>query len=736
MNAPAISQYEFGPFRIDPNKRVLLRNGEIIPLTPKCFDTLMALVENSGKLVDKDELIERVWPDAFVEESGLTRNISVLRKVLGDDLHEHRYIVTVPGKGYRFVAPVSQIADETSLIVRERARATITLSEEETGDGREVAAVAETSSHRSGIQSAVGISRRKKIAVAAALTLLSDVGVFALLSGRIADPERSSLNLSYTQLTDQPEQEYFPSLSPDGKFFVYASAASGNWDIYLQRAGGGNPINLTADCPLDDTQPAFSPDGEQIAFRSEREGGGIFIMGATGESVRRATDFGYNPSWSPDATSIACAVESVWNPHSRHAGPSQLWVVSADTGEKRLLFEGDAVQPCWSPRGHQIAFWSQQKGGWRDISMIAADGGEPVSITSDAPIDWSPVWSPDGRYLYFASDRGGSMNVWRVPIEETSGKVLGPPEAVTTPSSYIEHLSFSRDGRRMAYVEAVIRDNIQRVSFDPASETVTVAPAWVIQGSRRATSPTLSPDGAWLAFCSAGDKQEDLFISRSDGTGVRKLTDDAQKDRMPVWSPDGSKLAFYSDRSGKYELWMINADGSGLKRLTHIADSNVGYPVWSPDGRLLAYEVQGKGAFILEATKPWQEQSPQQLPPMRGGEGWIRPFSWSSDGKRLAGWHVRPDGSASGIMIYSLESHRYERITESGSTPVWLSDGIRLLFLNQGKLYLIDSISRKISEVMSLAPNVTGEFALSRDDRLIYFRLSSIEADIWLMVLK
>jgi dipeptidyl aminopeptidase/acylaminoacyl peptidase len=89
---------------------------------------------------------------------------------------------------------------------------------------------------------------------------------------------------TFTRLTDQPGEELFPSLSPDGKSLLYASAASGNWDIYLQRVSGKNPINLTEDSPADDIQPAFSPDGEQIAFRSERDGGGIFMMGPMGST--------------------------------------------------------------------------------------------------------------------------------------------------------------------------------------------------------------------------------------------------------------------------------------------------------------------------------------------------------------------------------------------------------------------------------------------------------------------
>src|SRR5262249_10274856 len=103
--------YEFGPFRLDATERLLLRDGQHIPLTPKAFETLLTLVENSGHVIEKDELIKKIWPDTFVEEVNLARNVYSLRKVLGGE-QATQYIETIPKRGYRFVASVREVRDE------------------------------------------------------------------------------------------------------------------------------------------------------------------------------------------------------------------------------------------------------------------------------------------------------------------------------------------------------------------------------------------------------------------------------------------------------------------------------------------------------------------------------------------------------------------------------------------------------------------------------------------------
>ena len=550
------------------------------------------------------------------------------------------------------------------------------------------------------------------------------------------------LTATFTQLTNQPGQELYPSLSPDGKSFVYQSRASGNWDIYLQRVGGKNPINLTKDSPEDDIQPAFSPDGERIAFRSERDGGGIFVMGATGESVKRLTDFGYNPAWSPDGKEIVCATTGFGRADVRMGRRSQLFVVNVSTQEKRLITPKlqDCVQPHWSPRGDRIACWGYI-GANRDIWTVPALGGDPVPVTADLAFDWSPVWSPDGQYIYFASDRGGSMNLWRVRVEERSGRPLASPEPFTTPSPYSSQLSFSRDGRRLAYVQETVDSNLNKVAFDSARGVAVGRPVPLTQDSVRKTQLNASPDGRWLVFASVGAR-EDLFVIQTDGTGMRQLTDDAARDRMPAWSPDGKRIAFYSDRSGKYEAWIINADGSGLRQLTIYPSDSVLTPLWSPDGARIACTVQNGIPFLIDANKDRRDQSPQHLTPLAEKGTWLWLWSWSADGRKLAATLMRSDAGSAGFGIYSLESNQFQPLAASGGWPVWLRDGRRLLYLEgrsgaswpgAGKMFVIDSISGKAHEALSVDPLEFGSnFGLPRHEKALYFTVLRSEADVWL----
>ncbi len=593
------------------------------------------------------------------------------------------------------------------------------------------------------IASRVGLGRtlkrrRNALAVVGMLALVS-VG-YVLLPNRVEEPRFSELDASFTQLTSRRGEELLPNLAPDGRTLMYSSRESGNWDIYLQRVGGENPLNLTEDSDADDLQSNFSPDGDSIAFRSERGGGGIFVMGATGESVRRLTDFGFNPVWSQDGQEILFGTQSIGaTQRSRSAANSELWAVNVATGSTHQVFSGDAVQPHWSPHGYRIAYWAISAGR-RDVWTMTPSGGEPVAVTNHAAADWNPVWSPDGKYLYFSSARGGSMNLWRVPIDEETGETLGEPEPVTTAASGDGiHLTLSADGKRMAYAVLNATTNIMKVRFDPVKKAVIGKAVVVTGGAVTTSTPDVSPDGESFVFMRAG-AQEDLYIGGSSGEDIRQLTNDIYNDRFPRWSPDGIKIGFYSNRSGDYQLWTINPDGGGLTQLSN-ETFDVAYPMFSPDGSSVAYTDLRTGSFIIESGKSWEQQSPLKLPPLTDGDEFFAVSSWSPDGKLLAGhgYSSTRNPRQDGIYVYSLDSGQYEKLTDSGANPRWLSDSRVLLYQavpNLFRLRAVDRASKEVWEVLSAERENLSNPVVSGDDRTLYYvSTHQLEADVWLISL-
>jgi dipeptidyl aminopeptidase/acylaminoacyl peptidase len=277
------------------------------------------------------------------------------------------------------------------------------------------------------------------------------------------------------------------------------------------------------------------------------------------------------------------------------------------------------------------------------------------------------------------------MNLWRVPIEERSGLVLGTPEPVTTPSPYSGYLSFSRDGALLAYSDSISSNRTQMVGFDAVNGKIVGQPL-AVPGPAIAYDLSPSEDGKWLAFVS-GRNQDDIFVIRTDGTELRQLTDDSYRDMGPRWSPDGKLILFYSNQSGRYQVCTINADGSSRRQLTEAADE-MWYSMWSPDGR------------------------------------------------RLAGRELMADGRIQGVLVYSFDDRHFDKLTGSGAFAVWLRDSRRLVFSAGDKLNLIDSQSREIKEILSVAPHFNRFLSISADNRTIYFNVVQEEGDIWLASLK
>jgi len=591
--------------------------------------------------------------------------------------------------------------------------------------------------------SATGGARAAEPQPSITLRRLIPVGVLLLAAGGIggwwltrstARELEAAPKFSLHRLTDLPGLEGNPDISPDGRQIVYTSAASGNKDIYVMRVDGGSAIDITAGSPADDEQARFSADGNQLVFRSSRDGGGLFVMGATGESVRRITDEGFDPAWSPDGKSVAYSMEASTDPYSRQAGNVAVWIVDVATGLKRQLPVKDGVQPAWSPDGKRVAYWANT-GGQRDLWTVAAAGGEPVAVTDDEPTDWSPEWSPDGRWLYFESDRAGGMNLFRVEIDPATGAAAGAPEQVTTSAGNLGWARFSADGERMVVAEYELGAVLDLYRLTPGPDG-TAEPLRTLR-PRTLHWCQLSPDAEWIACATIGSP-EDLVLLRPDGSGLRRLTDDVAKDRNLSWSPDGQSLAFASTRSGGWSWWRLQRDGSQLRQLSGFFGGNM--PAWRPDGRSATVTQFGYGLVELDGAGIETLSAVHATPFPEG----IRSFSanaWSPSGTLLAGGDCDAGNHALSVGTIDPASGTYleSRLPVAGwcgrRVAGWLPDSRHYVALGADLVALVDVTTGAYRKLLPADADPAKEklVSLSRDGRILLVETPTSDGNLWLL---
>lgn len=339
MSAERQRLYEFGPFRIDAANRLLLREGEPIALTPKAFDTLLLLVQNPRRLLEKNELMKALWPDSFVEEGNLSQNVFVLRKALGQGSNQQPYIVTVPGRGYRFAVDVRESGPSSSqvlLATPERVR----MVYEEVEEPPDETTSASLPSPKQGLRS------RSMRGVALAICLvLAGVGLYAWLS-----PPPPPRVLRTVPLTHFGRVEVGEALLTDGGRLYFTERTGGHWGLAQVSAQGGEPVEIPTPFPsaalLD-----ISPDRSQLlvgSFSGVGEERALWILPVQGGSPRRVGDAmtASDAVWTPDG-------QRVVYPHG-----VDIYVVNADGSEPRKLLSapGPPAFFRWSPDGRRLRF--------------------------------------------------------------------------------------------------------------------------------------------------------------------------------------------------------------------------------------------------------------------------------------------------------------------------------------------------------------------------------------------
>jgi len=608
------------------------------------------------------------------------------------------------------------------------------------------------------------LKRRISPAVIGAISVVATAALAALAwslwpagEGTTTASSDAAATAPITLTALQLGEELFPSINPNGGNFVYARRGdSGHFDIWELEIGLSRPRNLTDNSFADNTQPAFSPDGARIAFRSDREGGGVYLMDPDGGRPTRLVGDGFNPAWSPDGMIVAYATESTVDPMTR-AGFSELWTVDVASQEPRRITAADAAQPSYSPDGARLAYWSMTDDASQgQIWTVPANAGTAVQATSTpgGVYDWNPVWSPNGTAIYFISNRSGSMDIWRVAVDLATGEPTGDPEQVTSYPGDVAHISFHADQNQMAYVLAEHGEMLYRVEFNPATGTMGRIPARVTTSDGIWTDPAPSPDGTRVAVIGdnvdavTGETQRDLLLIDNDGNLLSVVTDDVFEEGSPRWSPDGRNLAFHSNATGRSQIWLANLQDGSLRTLTRATDAQLYDPVWSPDGSRIAYgDASNHASFILQVGIDWSDQTPEQLPTPGGPESWFEVWSWSPDDRTLAG-RLMQGNSAQDLAVYSLETQEYTSLTpyeldpllgvpmaRSGAFPLWLGDSRRLLYHNGERIMLLDiEAPDQTQEIVSIASGAVGTiFGITQDNQVLYYTRQQQESEVQLL---
>lgn len=475
--------------------------GEPMRITLKALGVLLALVAHAGKPVSREALFEWVWPDTLPTDDVLTQAVTQLRKAFGDDRERPRYIETIAKQGYRLVAPVTWVVDEPD------ADAQV--------DPAPAAAAA----------SAVPLPARTRLAwrVAGGLALVALVagGLWwrqrpdapgSVVSANAATaPAISRVFPSFVRIASLPRSEEWPSLSPDGALVVYSRVnPDGGASLVLQTASATTPRVLTTPQPgQTDAMPAWSPDGQRIAFsRVVGSRCRIMLMPVSGGPAQEISD---------------CLADSMhpvsWYPDGR-----------ALIGAKRPGGKATSVERAL----HRMAL---DEGRWRRIDYVRSPSDE----------DMSPVVSPDGRWIAFHRNLS-IADIWRMPVEG------GTPERLTNLRTNIYGLSWARDNRHLVFARyREGRIYLNRLDIETGRIVEAVA------GNDNTTYPSVARSGDAVAFEVDSRQSRIRRVALADGetamASSRQLFESSGSNLLPAIAPDGHQVLFYSSRTGDQRLW-------------------------------------------------------------------------------------------------------------------------------------------------------------------------------------
>lgn len=610
----------FDEFSVDPSHRVLQKNGETIYLNPKTLDLLLALIERSGEIVSKDELLDAVWSGQFVEEGNLTVNISLLRKALGDTKRNKRYIVTVSGTGYKFIADLFEDNEEQQDNDEKYLSKHLT-QEEQVGEnnykfrqiilggGGNRLPVASMNGWQSDKPFVASMKTNNYYLIFGALIFLigglAGFGIYKTLINRFDDNKLIKNLTARTYQTDgMPRQA---AISPSGKLLAYVGRKKGLDAVWVGDVSNGNNMQITEATGFETNKITFSPDEKFLYFVARQEEGhewNLMRISIFGGAVQELIKNVHSAvSFSPDGERVAFI--------RRESEPERDSLIIADavTGaDERKILAAQHPQSLsrngvsWSPDGMTIAvFLTNEKGEDCGLNLVNVSAGTKTRIGQKS---WSKVagvvWQKSGNALLAINPlkygHAGSSEIWRITYPEGLEQKLTSDVNNYDPRS----LSVSSDGKLVTTLyrsdpQIWISRTIEN-SFDDKK---------ILSGSMSDASGFYGltmTDAGKIIFSSSAENSGTLWQMNTDGSDQKQIiqTNKGIYDSQPILTEDNRYIIFQSNRSGEWEIWRAKPDGSDLKQLTSSGGNSM--PTVTPDGKWVYFTHYEKN----ELEKIWR----------------------------------------------------------------------------------------------------------------------------------
>ena len=645
--------YRFDDFVVDPANRLCLRRDKELPVTGKAFDILIAFLENPGRLLEKDELLERVWKDEFVEEGNLARNVSTLRKVLGDTDTKHKCILTVQGRGYRFTARVR--AESRS----ERLVPGLPLQVPETSAVRGLGAAGPQADlpYRSRLLSEL-VHRPLFVSVAVFFLLGAAVVSFRLATYRPLARDLVTFEHLQTSRLTQDGDVYDPMISPDGKYLVFVRVRGNQSALCLKQIATGSILELE---PLQaGTQYwalAFAPDDRYLYYilkERDVDFGSLYRIPLIGKQppFRIIQHANGALSLSPDGRKIA------FTRIDRQAGKVAIVVVDQDGGNERTIASSNLDSMYysldWSPDGATFAYSFKRHEDdhdfWYLAEMPAGGGAEvrigPPSDTAITQVKWLPDKS--GLVVNAIDESTRQRQIFSVSYPD------GVRRRVTNDLNAEVGFSLTADGHSIVIPQINSNRQIWQMSADGDRGM-----SQILSGTERHFDNVAWANDEYIVFDEDSNStfdKFDIFRVRPDGSDLQQLTFGPGSNSDPTVSPDGQKIVFVSDRTGKNQLWLMNNDGHDLTQLTDISNDVI-RPTFSPDGQRIYFSVSDAGQCHI----------------------WAIPASGGAPSRVLEAdvyrWAISPDGASIAYSSYDSQTHavrtRVRSLTGSGEERIY-----------------------------------------------------------------